>query len=92
MLPCHPLQKGWTPLHYASDRGYVPIARLLLKHHATPDLKAKVWREGRRGWGGGHPGKALQGTDSSTPRSQHPAATQLRAPAARFVAGGGRRR
>ena len=42
-------QKGWTPLHHASDRGYVPIARLLLKHNATPDLKAKVCLARKRG-------------------------------------------
>jgi|APGre2960657444_1045066.scaffolds.fasta_scaffold02299_6 ankyrin repeat protein len=35
-------QRGWTALHYASQAGYVPIARLLLKNNATAGLLAKV--------------------------------------------------
>ena len=32
---------GWTPLHYASVRGYLPIARLLLDNRARVNIKTK---------------------------------------------------
>ena len=47
----HCIQDGWTPLLWASRKGYRDIAELLLKHKAAIDHQDEVTRG--EGLGGG---------------------------------------
>ena len=36
------LQSGWTPLHYACDKGRAEVVKILIKHGAQLDFKDEV--------------------------------------------------
>ena len=42
----HPLQKGWTPLHWAAEQDASKIAELLLQNKADPNAESKEVRHG----------------------------------------------